>query len=157
MLEGVVQRGTGTAVKAVGKPIAGKTGTTNDWQDAWFVGFTPDIAAGVFVGYDDPTFLGSDETGGHLAAPIFRDFMMVALKDAPPTEFRTPPGLRMYRVNPETGEPAGAGGPGIWEGYKPGTEPGKDKRPAPGDQIVQGVTARVPVRATPASGTGGLY
>ena len=158
MLEGVVQRGTATVVKAVGKPIAGKTGTTNDWQDAWFVGFTPDIAAGVFVGYDDPTFLGSDETGGHLAAPIFRDFMMVALKDAPPTEFRTPPGLRMYRVNPETGEPAGAGGPGIWEGYKPGTEPGKDKaHPAPADQIVQGVTARVPVRATPASGTGGLY
>ena len=157
MLEGVVQRGTGTAVKAVGKPIAGKTGTTNDWQDAWFVGFTPDLAAGVFVGYDDPAFLGSDETGGHLAAPIFRDFMMVALKDAPPTEFRTPPGLRMYRVNPETGEPAGAGGPAIWEGYKPGTEPGKDKRPAPADQIVQGVTARVPVRATPASGTGGLY
>src|ERR1700730_655512 len=156
MLEGVVQRGTGTAVKAVGKPIAGKTGTTNDWQDAWFVGFTPDIAGGVFVGYDDPTFLGSDETGGHLAAPIFRDFMMVALKDAPPTEFRTPPGLRMYRVNPETGEPAGAGGPGIWEGYKPGTEPGKDRlHPAPADQIVQGVTARVPVRATPASGTGG--
>jgi penicillin-binding protein 1A len=157
MLEGVVQRGTGTAVKAVGKPIAGKTGTTNDWQDAWFVGFTPDLAAGVFVGYDDPAFLGSDETGGHLAAPIFRDFMMVALKDAPPTEFRTPPGLRMYRVNPETGEPAGAGGPAIWEGYKSGTEPGKDKRPAPADQIVQGVTARVPVRATPASGTGGLY
>jgi penicillin-binding protein 1A len=142
MLEGVVQRGTGAAVKAVGKPIAGKTGTTNDWQDAWFVGFTPDLAAGVFVGYDDPAFLGSDETGGHLAAPIFRDFMMVALKDAPPTEFRTPPGLRMYRVNPETGEPAGAGGPAIWEGYKPGTEPGKDKRPAPADQIVQGVTRR---------------
>ena len=62
-------------VKAVGKPIAGKTGTTNDWQDAWFVGFTPDLAAGVYVGYDDPVYLGSDETGGHLAAPIFRDFM----------------------------------------------------------------------------------
>ena len=81
--EGVVQRGTGTAVKAVGKPIAGKTGTTNDWQDAWFVGFTPDLAAGVYVGYDDPANLGSNETGGHLAAPIFRDFMMAALKDAP--------------------------------------------------------------------------
>src|SRR5207253_8616925 len=64
MLEGVVQRGTGTAVKPVGKPLAGKTGTTNDWQDAWFVGFSPDLAAGVYVGYDDPAFLGSDETGG---------------------------------------------------------------------------------------------
>src|SRR4029077_10721982 len=109
MLEGVVQRGTGTAVKVVGKPIAGKTGTTNDWQDAWFVGFSPDLAAGVFVGYDDPAYLGSDETGGHLAAPIFRDFMRVALKDAPPTEFRTPPGVQMVRVNPDTGEPASAG------------------------------------------------
>ncbi len=95
MLQGVVQRGTATAVKVVGKPIAGKTGTTNDWQDAWFVGFTPDLAAGVFVGYDDPAYLGSSETGGHLAAPIFRDFMLVALKDAPPTEFRTPPGVQM--------------------------------------------------------------
>jgi penicillin-binding protein 1A len=158
MLEGVVQRGTGTAVKAVGKPIAGKTGTTNDWQDAWFMGFTPDLAAGVFIGYDDPAFLGSDETGGHLAAPIFRDFMMVALKDAPPTEFRTPPGVQMVRINPDTGEPAGAGQPGILEGFKAGTEPGKDPgRLPPGDEVVQGVTARVPVRATPASGTGGLY
>jgi len=158
MLEGVVQRGTGTAVKAVGKPIAGKTGTTNDWQDAWFMGFTPDLVAGVFIGYDDPAFLGSDETGGHLAAPIFRDFMMVALKDAPPTEFRTPPGVQMVRINPDTGEPAGAGQPGILEGFKAGTEPGKDRgRLPPGDEVVQGVTARVPVRATPASGTGGLY
>ena len=158
MLEGVVQRGTGTAVKAVGKPLAGKTGTTNDWQDAWFVGFSPDLAAGVYVGYDDPAFLGSDETGGHLAAPIFRDFMLVALKDAPPTEFRTPPGVQMVRVNPETGEPAGPGQPGILAGYKAGTEPGKDRgRLPPGDEVVQGVTARVPVRATPASGTGGLY
>src|SRR5438105_7515906 len=136
MLEGVVQHGTGTAVKAVGKPIAGKTGTTSDWQDAWFLGFTPDLAAGVFIGYDDPVSLGTGEQAAVVAAPVFRDFMMVALKDAPATEFRTPPGLRMYRVNPNTGLPAGAGGPAIWEGYKPGTEPGKDKRPAPADQIV---------------------
>src|SRR5437762_2745443 len=98
MLEGVVQRGTGTAVKAVGKPIAGKTASTNAWQDAWSVGFTPALAAGVSVGYHDPVNLGSDETGGHLAAPIFRDFMLVALKDVPAKEFRTPPGLKMYRV-----------------------------------------------------------
>ena len=128
MLQGVVQRGTGTAVKAVGKPIAGKTGTTNDWRDAWFVGFTPDLAAGVYVGYDDPASLGIDETGGHLAAPIFRDFMIAALKDAPATEFRMPPGMRMYRVSPATGLPAGAGEPAIWEAYKPGTEPGNRPR-----------------------------
>ena len=84
--------------------------------------------------------------------------MLVALKDAPPTEFRTPPGVQMVRVNPETGEPAGPGQPGILAGYKAGTEPGKDRgRLPPGDEVVQGVTARVPVRATPASGTGGLY
>ncbi len=102
------ERGTGTAVKAVGKPIAGKTGTTNDWRDAWFVGFTPDLAAGVYIGYDDPDSLGDDETGGHIAAPVFRDFMIAALKDAPATAFRTPPGMRLYRVSAATGLPAGA-------------------------------------------------
>jgi penicillin-binding protein 1A len=157
MMQGVVQRGTGTAVKAVGKPIAGKTGTTNDWQDAWFVGFTPDLAAGVYVGYDEPVNLGSDSTGGHLAAPIFRDFMTVALKDAPATEFRTPSGLRMYRVNPGTGLPAGAGEASIWEGYKPGTEPGKDRmRGVPGEEVA-GEAGGLPARGAPAGGTGGLY
>jgi penicillin-binding protein 1A len=164
MLEGVVQRGTGTAVKAVGKPIAGKTGTTNDWQDAWFVGFSPDLAAGVYIGYDEPVPLGgNDATGGHLAAPVFRDFMTVALKDAPAKEFRTPPGLRMYRVNPGTGLPASSGEPAIWEGYKPGTEPGKDRdrglQPVPGDALTGAAAALpvMPVRDTPAGGTGGLY
>ncbi len=157
MMEGVVQRGTGTAVKAVGKPIAGKTGTTNDWQDAWFVGFSPDLAAGVYIGYDEPVNLGSDETGGHLAAPIFRDFMIAALKDAAPTEFRTPPGLKMYRVSTATGLPAGSGEAGIWEGYKPGTEPGKDRRATPGQEVVGDAALGGPVRSAPAGGTGGLY
>jgi penicillin-binding protein 1A len=163
MLQGVVQRGTGTAVKAVGKPIAGKTGTTNDWQDAWFVGFSPDLAAGVYVGYDEPVNLGDNETGGHLAAPIFRDFMIVALKDAPATEFRTPPGLRMYRVNPGTGLPTSGGEGAIWEAYKSGTEPGKERemglRVPSEDTVVHGPTdfTALPARATPASGTGGLY
>ena len=103
MMEGVVQRGTATVVKAVGKPIAGKTGTTNDFRDAWFVGFSPDLAAGVYIGYDDPVSLGAGETGGHLSAPIFRDYMMAALKDKPATEFRIPPGMQMFRVNPATG------------------------------------------------------
>src|SRR4029079_16533659 len=73
MMEGVVQRGTATVVKVVGKPIAGKTGTTNDWQDAWFVGFSPDLAAGVYIGYDEPVNLGSTETGGDPPAPGFSD------------------------------------------------------------------------------------
>jgi penicillin-binding protein 1A len=92
MMQGVVQRGTGIAVAAVGKPLAGKTGTTSDWFDAWFVGFSPDLAAGVFVGFDDPRTLGNGEVGGHVAAPIFRDFMAQALKDVPAKPFPVPPG-----------------------------------------------------------------
>jgi penicillin-binding protein 1A len=161
MMQGVVERGTGIAVKAVGKPIAGKTGTTNDFRDTWFIGFTPDLVAGVYIGYDDPDSLGDDETGGHIAAPVFRDFMMAALKDAPATAFHTPPGIRLYRV----GE-AGHGGGAIYEGYKPGTEPGANRHPGP-----QGPSDEIPMRshveerpltrdttgAAPATGTGGLY
>jgi penicillin-binding protein 1A len=172
MMEGVVQRGTGTAVKAVGKPIAGKTGTTNDFHDAWFVGFTPDLAAGVYIGYDDPDSLGKDQTGGHVAAPIFRDFMIDALKDAPATDFRIPPGMRVYRVSAATGLPAGSGEPAIYEAYKPGTEPGQHRNPVverePDDEEempvasegeAQGATKPMPLppRGAPASGTGGLY
>ena len=170
MLEGVVQRGTGTAVKAVGKPIAGKTGTTNDWRDAWFVGFTPDLAAGVYIGFDDPDSLGDDETGGHVAAPVFRDFMIAALKDAPATAFRTPPGMRLYRVSAATGLPAGGGEAAIYEAYKPGTEPGHNRnlglqRVPDEDETPIAATGGMetseplppPVRGAPASGTGGLY
>jgi len=173
MLEGVVQRGTGIAVKAVGKPIAGKTGTTNDWRDAWFIGFTPDLVAGVYVGFDDPDSLGDDETGGHVAAPIFRDFMIAALKDAPATEFRTPPGMRIYRVSAATGLPVGAGEPAIYEAYKPGTEPGQNRHVGPRREPDEDETPLAstggaedggaimplpaPVRGAPASGTGGLY
>jgi penicillin-binding protein 1A len=172
MLQGVVERGTGKAVLAVGKPIAGKTGTTNDWRDAWFVGFTPDLVAGVYIGFDDPDSLGDDETGGHIAAPVFRDFMIAALKDAPATAFRTPPGMRLYRVSASTGLPAGAGQPAIYEAYKPGTEPGQNRnlglQRAPGEDdeempiastggLEGGEAVRPPVRGAPASGTGGLY
>jgi penicillin-binding protein 1A len=170
MLEGVVERGTGTAIKVIGKPIAGKTGTSNDWHDAWFVGFTPDLAAGVYIGFDDPDSLGDDETGGHVAAPVFRDFMIAALKDAPATAFRTPPGMRLYRVSASTGLPAGAGEAAIYEAYKPGTEPGQNRnlglQREPGDDempiastggLEGGEAVRPPVRGAPASGTGGLY
>jgi penicillin-binding protein 1A len=164
MMQGVVERGTGKVVLAVGKPIAGKTGTTNDFHDAWFVGFTPDLAAGVYLGFDDPDSLGNDETGGHVAAPIFRDFMLAALKDAPATAFRTPPGMRLYRVNPTTGLTAHGGEPAIWEAYKPGTEPGKNRDlglHVPGEEVasqeLEGTSAMIPARGTPATGTGGLY
>jgi penicillin-binding protein 1A len=166
MLQGVVERGTGTAVKAVGKPIAGKTGTTNDFRDAWFVGGTPDLIAGVFIGYDDPDSLRDDETGGHIAAPVFRDFMIAALKDAPATAFRTPPGMRLYRINPGTGISAAAGDSTIYEAYKSGTEPGTNRnlglQSVPGDAPTQSTSeerrlARERAGGAPASGTGGLY
>ena len=127
MMQGVVERGTGIEVKAVGKPLAGKTGTTNDFRDAWFEGFSPDLAAGVYVGYDQPDSLGKDETGGHVAAPIFRDFMIAALENTPATDFRIPPGLRLYRVSAATGLPVSGSEPAIYEAYKPGTEPGKNR------------------------------
>ncbi len=124
MLEGVVQRGTGTAVKAVGKPIAGKTGTTNDGRDVWFMGFSPDLVAGVYLGFDQPRSLGEKATGGRYAAPIFRDFMTEALKDKPATPFRVAPGIRLVRVDYYTGERAAPGaGKVILEAFKPGTEP----------------------------------
>ncbi len=114
MLEGAVQRGTGSAVKrVVNKPVAGKTGTTNDYKDAWFVGFAPDLAAGVFVGFDMPQPLGNGEAGGRVAAPVFGDFMAEALKDQAGIPFRIPSGIRLVRVNAKTGRPANAGDPNV--------------------------------------------
>ncbi|HVH79643.1 MAG TPA: penicillin-binding protein 1A, partial [Stellaceae bacterium] len=154
MMQGVVQRGTGAKVAAVGKPIAGKTGTTSEWRDAWFVGFTPNLAAGVYVGYDSHDSLGRGQQAAVVAAPMFRDFMMAALKDAPATEFRIPPGLQMVRVNPDSMLPAG--GEGIWFAYKPGTGPDQERDkglqgvPGEGSGLVSGETPR-----QPSSGTGG--
>jgi penicillin-binding protein 1A len=123
MLEGVIERGTGHIVASIGKPLAGKTGTSNDSKDTWFDGFSPDLAVSVFVGFDEPVSLGEHETGASAAAPIFRDFMAEALKDKPPTPFRTPPGIRLVRVNPSTGKPAEPGERTIYEAFKPGNVP----------------------------------
>ncbi len=112
MMQGVVQRGTATIVSALGRPVAGKTGTTNDVLDAWFVGFTPDLAIAVWVGFDKPRTLGPHEQGGTTAAPIFLDFAKSALKDVPPRNFTQPKGVVAVR--------AGNG----YEYYKRGTEPG---------------------------------
>ncbi|HWJ86801.1 MAG TPA: penicillin-binding protein 1A [Pelagibacterium sp.] len=120
MMEGVVQRGTGTAARRAGRPVAGKTGTTNDYKDAWFVGFTPELAVGVYVGYDIPRNLGSNSTGGELAAPIFADFVSAALEGVPPTQFRMPAGMHTDWVDITTGV---AGGSGVLEAFKPGTGP----------------------------------
>ena len=124
MLEGVVQRGTGRRVSAVGKPLAGKTGTTNEEKDAWFVGFAPDLAVGVFVGFDQPKPMGRGETGSGAASPIFRDFMKAALEGKPAVPFRIPPGIQLIRINRKTGFRAAPGDPStILEAFKPGTQP----------------------------------
>ena len=123
MLQGVVERGTGTRVREVGKPIAGKTGTSNESYDTWFIGFSPDLAAGVFVGFDQPQTLGEKETGSTVAAPIFRDFMKEALEGRPATPFRIPSGIKLMRIDPKTGMRAEGGAKAILEAFKPGTEP----------------------------------
>lgn len=125
MLEGVVIHGTGAEIwKRVGKPLGGKTGTTNDEKDAWFIGFSPDLAMGVFIGYDNPQPMGHGETGGGLAAPIFADFFKMALKDKSAVPFRTPPDIRQVRINKRTGQRTDPNDPdAITEYFKPGTEP----------------------------------
>jgi penicillin-binding protein 1A len=130
MMQSVVQRGTGSIIGAALKqPLAGKTGTTNDSTDVWFIGFTPDLVVGFYVGFDNPRSLGSTtlDTGGGTCAPMFRDFMADALQGVPVPPFRIPPGVRMVRIDPETGQLAQAGDTHvIYEAYKPGTEPRVD-------------------------------
>jgi penicillin-binding protein 1A len=124
MMEGVVQRGTATVVRQVGKPIAGKTGTTNDEKDVWFIGFSPDIVVGVYLGYDKPKHIGNRATGGGLAAPIVTEFLKVALADKPAVPFRVPAGIKLIRVDAKTGMRAGPGDTKvILEAFKPGTGP----------------------------------
>jgi penicillin-binding protein 1A len=156
ILQGVVQYGTGKVVSQVGKPLAGKTGTSNESKDTWFVGFSPDLACGVFVGFDNPRTLGRTEQGATAAAPIFRDFMKNALADEPAIPFRVPPGVLLVSVNRISGEQTSPGSPmAILEAFKPGTEPGagsytdesraqtEEKDTGPGSNVDQG--------------TGGLY
>ena len=132
MMEGVVQRGTAARLRSLGIPLAGKTGTSNDFFDAWFVGFTPDLAVGVFTGFDAPRTLGSGENGGAVAAPIFGAFMAEAMDGIEVPPFRIPPGVRMVRINPGTGLTSAAGEAGIWEAYRPGTEPTATDETVPG-------------------------
>jgi penicillin-binding protein 1A len=161
LMEGVVQRGTATVVRDVGKPIAGKTGTTNDEKDVWFVGYSPDIVCGVYLGFDKPRHIGRLATGGHLAAPVVRDFLKIALADKPPIPFTVPPGIKLIRVDAHSGMRAGPGDPKvILEAFKPGTAP-PDSYSVIGADTANGVP--VSQQAPPdagnvvRTGTGGLY
>ena len=159
MMQGVVQYGTGQSVLSVGKPLGGKTGTSNESRDVWFIGFSPDLVCGVYVGFDNPRTLGKMEQGATVAAPIFRDFMKGALANVPPTPFRVPPGIEFVSVDRITGAQVPDGTPGsIQEAFKSGTAPGDPGAPPP---IIIGGDA--PMGTSPTSqtgveeGTGGLY
>jgi penicillin-binding protein 1A len=159
MLQGVVQRGTGASVGVVGKPLGGKTGTSNESRDVWFVGFSPDLAAGVYVGFDVPRTLGAKEQGATVAAPIFRDFMKGALAGVPPTQFRIPPGIEMAPIDRMTGQPAEGG---FMEAFKAGTAPGDPGAPPQiviGGDVPEGIGGGDAPHSSGKidEGTGGLY
>lgn len=165
MMRGVVERGTARNVATLGVPIAGKTGTTNDEKDVWFVGFTPNIVTGVFLGYDTPKPMGYGETGGGLAAPIFIDFMKVALEGKPVADFHPPAGMIFQAVDRKTGRAAEQGAPGtIVEAFKPGTGPcdgsctiidDREMAELPGDDADANLSPEL--REKLLNNTGGLY
>ena len=152
MLEGVIERGTGRGIREIGKPLAGKTGTTNGSLDTWFLGFSPDLAVGVFAGFDTPRSLGKREQGASVAAPIFRAFMADALSDKPAIPFRIPPNIRLVRVNSTSGQPARPGDRRvILEAFKSGTVPqGKQ-------EVLDGINLAESVPLTSSFGTEGIY
>jgi len=160
MLEGVVLRGTGRSVLAVGKPLAGKTGTSNDSKDVWFVGFSPDLVCGVYAGFDNPRTLGGVEQGATVAAPIFRDFMKGALSNTPGIPFRVAPGVEIVNVDYHSGAPTPGGIPEV---FKPNTAPGEPD--APGAEIGSSPFAGTVPPVAPGEtgaptvdpGNGGLY
>ena len=109
ILEGVAVRGTGARLRNLKRHLGGKTGTSNDSKDAWFIGFSPDLVVALYVGYDVPVTLGRYETGASAALPIFYDFVKEALKDVPDSNFRIPQGIKLVRINPKTGKPSQPG------------------------------------------------
>jgi penicillin-binding protein 1A len=124
IMRGVIERGTGRRIRELGRPLAGKTGTTNDNRDTWFIGYSPDLVAGVYIGFDRPTPLGYKETGSRVAVPAFKRFMAEALIGEPIIPFRIPPGIRLVRVDASTGLLPGADTERVLlEAFKPGTEP----------------------------------
>ena len=129
MMKGVVERGTAQRVKALNRPVAGKTGTTNDQMDAWFIGYTPEWVAGVWVGNDVKQTLGKHETGGKAAAPAFIYFMEEFLKDSPVIDFNIPDGVIPVTVNSYTGRLTDESDPNAFvEYFKTGTEPRLGRR-----------------------------
>ncbi|WP_283194833.1 penicillin-binding protein 1A [Rhizobium sp. AN80A] len=162
MMQGVIQRGTAAGKIQLGeRDVAGKTGTTNDEKDAWFVGFTPDLVAGLYIGFDSPSSLGRGGTGSSLSAPVFNEFMQAAVKDTPVSKFVIPPGMNLIPIDRKTGMAAMQGDPNtIIEAFKPGTGPadsysviGMDNTMAPEEILKTSPQANQAIQ----SNTGGLY
>jgi penicillin-binding protein 1A len=135
MLEGVVQRGTAVGLRDMNRPLFGKTGTTSGPTNVWFVGGSPDLIAGVYMGFDQPRSMGGYAQGGTVAVPIFKAFAQKALKDTPIVPFRAPQGMRMVRIDRNSGKRVYGSWPGtdpkaavIWEAFKPESEPRRSIR-----------------------------
>jgi penicillin-binding protein 1A len=166
MMEGVVQRGTATVVKELERPVAGKTGTSNEEKDAWFVGYTPDMVVAVFMGFDLPKPMGRGQTGGELAAPMFVDFMRNAQNGKPVADFLVPEGMNLIAINRKTGMATNSkGGEVIMEAFKPGTGPadvysviGIENVAAESQNIIQRAEKLSPkVKEAIQGGSGGLF
>ena len=136
LMEGVVTRGTAVRLRDFDRPLAGKTGTTSGPTNVWFVGGTPDLIGGLYLGYDKPRPLGGYAQGSTIAVPVFHDFATVALKDLPKTPFRVAPGVRMVKIDRRSGKRVYGGTPDdadikaaiIWEAFKPESEPRRTGR-----------------------------
>jgi penicillin-binding protein 1A len=163
MMQGVVQRGTAEILKDMKRPIAGKTGTTNEEKDAWFVGYTPNLVVGVYVGFDNPTPMGKGSTGGGIAAPIFKEFMNAALDGKPALDFQVPEGMNLISIDRKTGMRASGKGDGyILEAFKPGTGPadsysviGMDNIAVQPERKVKAISPQASKAVV--SGAGGLF
>ena len=150
MMQGVVQRGTGYAAGAgLNRPIAGKTGTSQDSNDAWFVGFTADLVTAVWVGFDDNSSLGEKETGGSISAPIWNNYMAAALKNRPVLQFRAPEGVKLAAWDTGYGSRTDA--------FKPGQEPGASQGVIGGGESDDIAVSTSGPGIGIDSGVGGLY
>jgi penicillin-binding protein 1A len=164
ILTGVVERGTATVLRDLGRPLFGKTGTTSGPTNVWFVGGTPDVVAGTYIGYDQPRSLGGAAQGGRIAAPIFKQWAEASFKDVPPTPFVAPRGIRMVRIDRGSGRRVfgtfpvreDPKSPVIWEAFQPESEPRRTLR-RPGEEAelaatatrTQPATRRAPQRPRP--------
>jgi penicillin-binding protein 1A len=129
LMQGVVQHGTGWRARSLGRPVAGKTGTTDQFMDAWFIGYTPDFITGVWVGFDEERSLGENETGARAASPIWVAYMSKILKDKPKKDFSIPEGVEFMKIDPKTGQ-VSLEKEGILECFREGTGP-LQKAPSP--------------------------